>query len=192
MLIDNRVHSAIYLIGGLLLLAVSGYFYISSDIFQHIVSFEGIVLGGGLLMSSMVILNRQMEDNANTAGEVYFDSVRRQLPFLLLFSLLLLIPWVFPAVNSLTESTPPFATLGFMSIMTGGAIVDFALMGMKTLEKIILFSIGELSSLVLALLADSFEKWKAQDLLLYFIYFVVLPSGALISVYVLKKVNGLL
>ncbi len=184
----------------LILLASSAVTYVVGDPLTRLLSYQGPILGGGLLgwyvLNSSVPKDQVVEVDGSLMPAVSYILRKRTWLAFVAFSVLV-IPWLTPPVAVIVEHSIAFSITAFISQLVGGFVLGYFISSLKFMEKVVLFSLGFAGDIFYVMLLYIFSTLfqVSQSVLvndvLGFIYGIKFTEGIVFAVYVIKKVNAI-
>ncbi|EZQ10846.1 MULTISPECIES: hypothetical protein [Acidianus] len=192
--------TSVALYTSIIILTLTGIVYVIGDPLSRFLSYQGPILGGGLLGWYTIYTSTPKEkmvtfDDAEIP--IMSLAMRRKAWIGFLVSALLIIPWLTPFAYSITLHYPVIYFLAFLSEFIGGFIAGYFIPSLKFVEKVIIFSLGFAADIFLIMLIYIFsvlfhvqQGVLLNDILVY-IYSVKFLEGILFAFYIIKKVNAI-
>ncbi|EWG06899.1 MAG: hypothetical protein ASUL_06914 [Candidatus Aramenus sulfurataquae] len=184
----------------MILLASSAVTYVVGDPLTRLLSYQGPILGGGLLgwyvLNSSVSKDQLVEVDGSLMPAVSYILRKRTWLAFVVFSVLV-TPWLIPPVAVVVEHSIAFSITAFISQLVGGFVLGYFLSSLKFMEKVVLFSLGFAGDIFYVMLLYIFSTLfqVSQSVLvndvLGFIYGIKFTEGIVFAVYVIKKVNAI-
>jgi len=185
---------------GIALLVVGAIIYVFGDPITKLLSYQGPILGGGLL--GWYVLNstskdKIIEDEQGEKIPVISVAIRKYALPILIFSLALIIPWLTPFMFRVEEENQILFSGSFVSMTVAGFLIGYFLSSFKFIEKIIIYSLGFVGDVLYFFViydaANLFgipESFVVNSILLL-VYGVKFPEGVLFAFYIIKKVRAI-
>ncbi|BCU66621.1 hypothetical protein HS7_00580 [Sulfolobales archaeon HS-7] len=164
---------------GIILLIISGYTYLFGGVILRLFSYQGPLLGTALLTWSFINI-----------GEILYTK-KAIIPAIM--APLIAVPWLIPQI---VENMNNFLIIiAFLSLMTSGFLEGLAFNFLAFHVKAILLILGvviDLSYLGIIYYYSSIFHIPSTIMLNYlliFVYCVKFPSTAVVTVYIMKRLN---
>jgi len=186
--------------GGIGLLAVASIIYVFGDPITKLLSYQGPILGGGLLgwyVLNSTTKDKIIEDEQGEKIPVISVAIRKYALPVLIFSLALIIPWLTPFMFRVEEENQILFSGSFVSMTIAGFLIGYFLSSFKFIEKIIIYSLGFVGDvLYFFIIYDAVNLFQIPEsfvvnYILLLVYGVKFPEGVLFAFYIIKKVRAI-
>jgi len=194
----NYLSLAKYL--GIALLIIASGIYAFGDPITKLLSYQGPILGGGLLgwyILNSVSKDKVIEDDKGEKVPVVSIAIRKYVFPVIILSLAMIIPWLTPFMFRLEEENQILFLGSFISMTVAGFLIGYFISSLKFIEKVIFYSLGFVADVLYFFIiydaANLFgipESVVVNDILLL-VYGVKFPEGVLFAFYIVKKVRAI-
>ena len=186
--------------GGIALLIIASILYAFGDPITKLLSYQGPILGGGIL--GWYVLNstskdKLVEDEQGEKIPVISVAIRKYALLVLIFSLALITPWLTPFMFRIEEENQILFSGSFASMTIAGFLIGYFISSFKFIEKIIIYSLGFVGDvLYFFIIYDAANLFGIPEsavvnYILLLVYGVKFPEGALFAFYIIKKVRAI-
>ena len=185
---------------GIALLVIAGIVYVFGDPITKLLSYQGPIIGGGLLgwyVLNSVSKDRVIEDDKGEKLPVISVAIRKYVFPALILSLVMIVPWLTPFMFRLEEENQILFLGSFTSMTVAGFIIGYFISSLKFIEKVIIYSLGFVADILYFFIiydaANLFgipESVVVNDIL-FLVYGVKFPEGVLFAFYIIKKVRAI-
>jgi hypothetical protein len=182
------------------ILIISGIAYVIGDPLEKLISYQGPIIGGGILGWYVI--------NSSTPKDKFIDLDGTQMPVaslllrkrswigFIVFALLV-IPWLTPLAFRAVESNSIISIFAYASELSGGFIAGYFISSLKFMEKVVLYSLAFAGDLFYVIVLYIFSQIYGLpetvlvDNVLGYVYGIKFSEGVIFAVYVIKKINAI-
>lgn len=182
------------------ILIVSAIVYVFGDPITKLLSYQGPILGSGIL--GWYILNSSSKDKfvEDESGEhipVISIAFRKYAVIAFIVSLVMIIPWLTPFMFKLEEQNQILFAGSFATMAISGFIMGYFISSFKFIEKILIYSLGFLGDILyFFIIYDAANLFNIPETIvvnyiLLLVFGLKFPEGILFGLYIVKKVKAI-
>lgn len=184
----------------LVILLISVIVYVFGDPIIKLLSYQGPILGSGIL--GWYVLNssskdKYVEDDQGERIPVISIALRKYSIIAFVLSLAIIIPWLTPYMFRIEEENQILFAGSFTSMAIAGFLIGYFISSFKFIEKIIIYSLGFLADILYFFIVYDaanmfgFPETIIVNYILLLVFGLKFPEGILFGVYIIKKVKAI-
>ncbi|BFH73634.1 hypothetical protein SJAV_15780 [Sulfurisphaera javensis] len=184
----------------IVILLVSVIVYVFGDPITKLLSYQGPVLGGGVLgwyTLNSASKDKYVEDEQGERVPVVSIAIRKYAILSFVLSLALVIPWLTPLMFKIEEENQILFAGSFISMAIAGFIMGYFISSFKFIEKVLIYSLGFVADILYFFIVyDAANLFGIPETIivnyiLLLVFGLKFPEGILFGLYIVKKVKAI-